>query len=230
VWSRVWHGTLAVAALLALLLQLWIALRVPGHPHSTETGRLGGGSTVERLIRVVSFFTVQSNVLSMVVSAQLARDPARDGRYWRVLRLDALIGITVTGVVYATVLARIHEPNGWQETAVNTVVHYVVPIGMVLGWLLFGPRPRIDRRVVAWSLLWPASWLVYTLVRGAIWKWYPYPFLDVESHGYGRVIVNGLVVAVVLLAVASVFYLLDKRLGPRNGQARSPGLPQRAYH
>jgi hypothetical protein len=38
---------------------------------------LAGGSTVERLIRVV---------LSMVGSAQLARNPARNGRYWRVLR------------------------------------------------------------------------------------------------------------------------------------------------
>lgn len=225
-WARVWHGLLALAVLVAVAMQLWIALRVPGHPHSTEPGRLAGGSTAERVIRTLSFFTVQSNLLSLVVSAQLARNPVRDGAVWRVLRLDALVGITVTGVVYTTVLARIHEPKGWQETFTNTIVHYLVPIGMVVGWLLFGPRPRIDRRVVAWSLLWPAAWLAYTLVRGAIWKWYPYPFLDVVTHGYGRVVLNGLAVTVVLMLVAGVFLVLDRRssarldqLGARSGQS-----------
>jgi len=146
--SRRWHGTLALVALLALLLQLWIASRVPGHPHLTEPGRIAGGSAIERLIRVASFFTIQSNVLSMIVAAQLARNPQRDGPVWRVLHLDALLGIAVTGIVYATVLAPIHEPKGWQETSTNAVVHYVMPIGMVLGWLLFGPRPRIELRVI----------------------------------------------------------------------------------
>jgi len=213
--SRWWHGALAVVALLALLLQLWIALRVPGHPHLTEPGRIAGGSAIERLIRVASFFTIQSNVLSLVVAAQLAIDPDRDGAAWRVLRLDALLGIAVTGIVYATVLAPIHEPKGWQETSTNAVVHYVMPIGIVLGWLLFGPRPRIDLRVVGWALAWPVAWLGYTLVRGAIWHWYPYPFLDVPTHGYLRVVVNSALVTVVLALVAAAFYQLDRRLAPK---------------
>ena len=213
--SRWWHGALAVVALLALLLQLWIALRVPGHPHLTEPGRIAGGSAIERLIRVASFFTIQSNVLSLVVAAQLAIDPDRDGAAWRVLRLDALLGIAVTGIVYATVLAPIHEPKGWQETSTNAVVHYVMPIGIVLGWLLFGPRPRIDLRVVGWALAWPVAWLGYTLVRGAIWHWYPYPFLDVPTHGYLRVVVNSALVTVVLAVVAAAFYQLDRRLAPK---------------
>ena len=215
--SRIWHGSLALVAALALALQLWIALRVPGHPHGTEPGRLAGGSTIERLIRVASFFTIQSNVLSLIVAAQLARNPQRDGRLWRVVRLDALLGIAVTGIVYATVLAPIHEPKGWQETSTNAVVHYVMPIGIVLGWLLFGPRPRIELRIVGLALGWPLAWLWYTLVRGAIWHWYPYPFLHVPTHGYLRVIVNSVLVTIVLALVATLFYQLDRRLPPTNG-------------
>jgi hypothetical protein len=225
--SRWWHGAIALAVLVALLLQLWIALRVPGHPHLTETGRLAGGSTVERLIRVLSFFTVQSNVLSMVVAAQLARDPNRDGRLWRVLRLDALIGISVTGIVYVTVLAPIHEPKGWQETTSNTIVHYVAPIGIVLGWLCFGPRPRVDRATLVRALLWPLAWLGYTLIRGAIWKWYPYPFLHVPSHGYPRVLLNSLLVTIVLGLVAFAFYQLDRRLPPTPTEGRSRPVAER---
>jgi hypothetical protein len=48
------------------------------------------------------------------------------------VRLAALFGITVTGMVYSTVLAKVHEPQGWQETSTNNVFHYIVPIMMVL--------------------------------------------------------------------------------------------------
>jgi hypothetical protein len=212
VLSRIWNGAIAVLAVAALALQLWIALRLPGTPPSTEVGRLAGATLTGRLLRMASFFTIQSNVLSAITAAQLARDPDRDGPIWRVVRLDALIGITVTGVVYSTVLARIHEPKGWQQLSSNAAVHYVVPIMMVLGWLLFGPRPRITARVVCWSLLFPLLWFGYTLVRGAITPWYPYPFVDVHTHGYPRVLLNALLVTLVLGAVSGLSWWGDRTL------------------
>lgn len=212
--ARIWHATIAVLAVAALGLQWWITIRVPGTPASTEAGRLAGATLAGRLLRMASFFTIQSNILAAITSAQLARDPHRDGPVWRVVRLDALIGITVTGVVYSTVLARIHQPNGWQQYSTNTVVHYAVPIMMVLGWLVFGPRPRITQRLVWWSLLWPLLWFAYTLVHGAIDGWYPYPFVDVTTHGYASVLLNALLVTVVLGVVGALYAAGDRRLGP----------------
>jgi hypothetical protein len=55
-------------------------------------------------------------------------------------------------------------------------------------------------------------WLGYTLVRGAAWGWYPYPFLDVTSHGYARVALNAALVTLVLGVVAAVFAAGDARL------------------
>lgn len=212
--GRVWHGSLAALVAAALLLQFWIAIRQPGTPHATVTGILAGGSFIERLIRVLSFFTIQSNVLCMVTAASLVRAPRRDGRWWRILQVDAIVGITVTGVVYSAVLAGVHQPRGWQQVSTNTVFHYLVPIATVLGWLLFGPRPRVDVRVVGWSLAWPAAWFGYTLIRGAVWSWYPYPFVDVSDHGWARVLLNAAAVTVVLGAVASALWLADRRLPP----------------
>ena len=142
---------------MALVVQVVIAARVPGTPHSVTTGLLRGSSLPGRIIRVFSFFTIQSNVLSGMVSAQLAIRPDRDGPGWRALRLAALTGITVTGIVYSAVLADVHEPHGAAETMVNTIVHYVVPIMMVAGWLLFGPRPRVDRATVLQRAAVPAA-------------------------------------------------------------------------
>ena len=211
-FARGWHATIALLVLAAIVVQLVIAIRVPGAPPDTSTGLLRGTSTAGRIVRVLSFFTIESNLLCLVVSAQLAARPDRDGTLWRALRLAALCGITVTGIVYSTVLAAIHQPNGAAETFVNTVVHYVVPIMTVLGWVAFGPRPRVTPATIARALLFPALWFVYTLIRGAIWHWYPYPFLDVPTHGYVRVALNAVLVTLVLAGVAAVFGVGDRRL------------------
>lgn len=212
--ARLWHLVIVVLVVAALLMQVWIAIRAAGSPPNHGVGVLRGTAVGWRIGRVFSFFTVQSNVLSGLSSAALVANVARDGRRFRILRLDALFGITVTGIVYSTVLAKVHEPHGWQETSTNTVVHYIVPIMMVLGWLVFGPRPRITPGVIGLAMIWPALYLAYALVVGAISKWYPYPFLDVASQGYGRVLLNAVAVVLVFAAVSLLIWWGDRRLPP----------------
>jgi len=212
---RAWHGAIALAVLFGLVLQVAITVRAPATPPAHAVGTLAGAPLITRLVRVLSFFTVQSNVLSLIVSMQLARDSQRDGRAWRAVRLAALVGITVTGIVYSTVLARIHEPKGWEQTVNNAIFHYVVPVLMVVGWLLFGPRPRIDRATIAAAAVWPVAWLAYTLIHGAVSKWYPYPFVDAATHGYGRVLVNIVGVLIVFVLAAAAFGLGDRRAARR---------------
>jgi len=212
---------IALLVLAAILVQLWIAVRVSGRPPGHAVGTLSGTPMANRVLRVLSFFTIQSNILSGVTSAQLARNPARDGKVWRAVRLAALVGVTVTGVVYSTVLAKMHEPHGWQQTSTNDVFHYVVPVMMVLGWLLFGPRPRIDPRTIGLAMLWPVAWGAYILSYGAISHWYPYPFLDVTTHGYGRVVANAIAVVAVLLVVTGLYWLGDRRL-PATDRSAQP--------
>lgn len=227
--GRSWHAVIAVLVFAAIALQVAIAVRVSGTPHDVSVGLLRGASLPGRIIRVFSFFTIQSNLLCGIVSAQLAVRPDRDGSVWRPLRLAALIGITVTGIVYSTVLAAIHQPHGTAETLVNLAVHYIVPVAVIAGWLAFGPRPRVDRRTVGWSLLFPVLWMAYTLVRGAVWGWYPYPFVDAASHGYLRVAANGVLVTLVLGAVAALFALGDGRLpaAPRTQTVQPSLVPPR---
>lgn len=229
--ARSWHGLIAVLVLAAVVLQIVIAVRISGTPPDVSVGVVRGSSLIGRIIRVLSFFTIQSNLLAGIVSARLVMRPDQGGPVWRPLRLAALVGITVTGIVYSTVLAAVHQPSGAAETAVNTIVHYVVPVLMVLGRIVFGPRPRVDWRSLAWSLLFRAAWLVYTLARGAIWSWYPYPypFLDVTTHGYGRVVLNAAIVTVVLGIVAGLFALLD-RLLPAAPRQRAVIRPAAGAH
>jgi hypothetical protein len=209
---RGWNSLITLLVVVALVLQVWLAIRASATPPGHAVGTLRGAWVGTRVLRVFSFFTIQSNVLAAVTSAQVARNPHRDGPIWRAVRLASLFGITVTGIVYSTVLAKVHEPHGWQETLSNNVFHYIVPIMMVLGWFLFGPRPRIEPRTIARAAVWPAAWIAYILIFGAISKWYPYPFLDVTTHGLGRVIANAFAVIVVLMLVTCVYWFFDSRL------------------
>jgi uncharacterized membrane protein len=238
--ARAWAAVTAALVAAAMLVQLWIAIRARAVPPGHAVGTLAGTAAVNRIVRVLSFFTIQSNILCGVVSVQLARDPLRDGPIWRAARLASLFGITVTGVVYSTVLARVHEPRGWQQTSTNIAFHYVVPTMVVLGWLVFGPRPRIERRTVLRAISWPVAWAGYVLIYGAATDWYPYPFLDVISHGYGRVLANAVSVVVLLILVTGLYRLGDRRLptvafGDGGARSRPPAArrpapaPDREY-
>ena len=44
---------------------------------------------------------------------------------------------------------------------------------MALGWLLFGPRPRIDDNTLVLSLIWPALYVGYSFAHGAVSHWFP---------------------------------------------------------
>jgi hypothetical protein len=213
--ARTWQATVAVLVLTAIVMQVVIALQTTGPAPEVTTGLLRGTDPAGRVLRVFSFFTIQSNLLTGIVAATLAINPDRDGRIWRAVRLASLFGITVTGIVYSAVLADVHEPHGLQETFVNALVHYVVPAMAVIGWLVFGPRPRIMRETFLLSLAFPALWILYTVVRGALVHWYPYPFVDVDAHGYGAVALNAALVIALLAVVAGAFAFGDERLAPK---------------
>ncbi|WP_447005636.1 Pr6Pr family membrane protein [Saccharothrix isguenensis] len=210
--SRVWHAVLAAVIAAALITQL-VLLFTGGADvnsgHAEAQAPLG-----VRLLRLFSYFTIQSNLFVLAVSLTLVLNPRRDGRGWRVARLDALLGIAITGIVFDLVLAPLVHPVGvaWW---VNLGFHRLAPLMAVLGWLLFGPRPRVDRATVARALLlWPVLWIAYTFVHGAITGWYPYPFLDATALGFAVALRNALLVLVVAVVLALVAKLLDAKLRP----------------
>lgn len=172
------------------------------------TQHLGLGA---RLVNLFSYFTIESNLLVLGVAATLVVAPARDGGWWRVARLDAVLGIIVTGVVFAAVLeGRVHHEG--ISVWVNAGFHYFAPWWALAGWLLFGPRPRITWTTVGWAFAWPVAWIAYTLGRGAVTGWYPYPFLDVTRLGYATALRNTAVVLLAAAGITALLRLLDQRL------------------
>jgi hypothetical protein len=223
--SRVWNGVLAAVIAASLITQIVLLTRGGGDVNAAA-GEASVGLAA-RFVRLFSYFTIQSNLLVLALAISLVIDPARDGRLWRVLHGDALLGIIVTGLVYVTVLAgqvHLHGIDVW----VNIGFHYFAPAWAVVGWLLFGPRPRLDWRTMGWLLAWPLLWLVYTFAHGAASGWYPYPFLDVKLHGYGVAVRNSAGVVVLGLIIIAILHVIDRRLPvvtrwPGRAPVRMPG-------
>ena len=206
--GRLWFAGTAVVVAIGLLVQL------------VATARLDSGffdSRAGRILNVFCFFTIQSNIIVLVTCALLAAGSARrpTGSTFWVLRLDGVICIAVTFVVFHVALADLHDLQGLAKTA-DFLLHTASPLMCVIGWLVFGPRGRTSWRAVRSAAIFPVAWLVFALVRGPlVGDYYPYPFLDVGEHRYPTVLVNSAVVAVLFLGLAAGAHLLDRRLDDR---------------
>ena len=209
---RAVHGAVAIVTVVAVLWQLWLV--VTGESVLAETAQPGLGT---RLVRFVSYFTILSNLLVAGVSLALAGDPERDGSRWRVVRLATIASITVTGLVHWFFLRPILDLHG-ASYAVDKLLHVVVPALALLAWVVAGPRGQAVRSAVLPSLGWPLLWGAYTLVRGAVTGWWPYPFIDADELGWGRVLLNLVAIAVLFAVVGFAFVAADRALG--RGQER----------
>jgi hypothetical protein len=97
-FSRGWHAVLAIVVTASFTGQLYLLAH--GETDLSASGDQGVSVAV-RLGRLVSYFTIESNLLVLAAAVSLVLDPGRDGRLWRVLRLDALLGVVIALVLKA---------------------------------------------------------------------------------------------------------------------------------
>ncbi len=208
--ARTWHTVTAVVTVATLVLQL--ALVIDGARVLAEEDPPG---LATRLGQLVSYFTIQSNILVAVATTLLARDPARDGAVFRAVRLASTVGITVTGLVHFFLLRPLLDLDGASWVA-DKSLHMVVPLLAVVGWFAFGPRPRVDDRAVAFAFGWPVLWLAWTLAVGGLTDWVPYPFLNFREEGWAHVGVVCVGITALFVALIALFRYADRRLAARD--------------
>lgn len=145
-----------------------------------------------------SFFTIESNILA-VVSLSLgglfafAKIKSRKLDFFR----GAItLYMVVTGIVFAVLLSGLENV---QLTAVpwdNIVLHYIMPIVIALDWFMDPPKKRFSMKRASLWLVFPIAYLAYSLVRGPIANWYPYPFLNPANGGYEQITITSVAIAV----------------------------------
>jgi len=163
---RLAFAVLGLAAMVTQLVKVWDK---PGNPGN-----------------FFSFFTIESNILTVAV---LLYGVARPGLLGRSPKLDlvrgaAVLYMTITFLVYGVLLSGYQEELQTTIPWVDTVVHRILPIVIFLDWIIDPPDNRLSWRdaLPRW-IAFPALYLVYSLIRGPIVDWYPYPFLNPDQAG-----------------------------------------------
>lgn len=171
-----------------------------------------------------SFFTVESNIAAAFVLLALEFGAGSSlQRLATTIRPAVTLYMTMTGVIYAVLLAPASADVGLTAQWVDVIVHELAPLVVFVDWILAPPDRRpVVRDLPPW-MVFPVVYVVYSLIRGPIANWYPYPFLDPNLDGGAAKVAITVVVlipCVVLIACGLVkLASLDRSTtpSPRSG-------------
>lgn len=200
---RLLAATAAVIGWLALALQLLLSIQLT---------IVSGQGALTGVWFYLGYFTILTNVLAALALTAAARGP--HGAVTRFfVRADVhtaiAMSIVIVAAIYNLLLRQLWHPRGWQIVADNTL-HVLMPALFLLHWWLAIPKATLRwPQVIVWQA-YPAVYFAYVLIRGAVNGWYPYPFLDVTTLGYLRVLVNACAVLLVFVVVALLLVALGR--------------------
>jgi hypothetical protein len=195
--TRVAAGIIAVLGLFALVNQLPITVT-----RFTENG----GTTLGGVWRFFGYFTITSNLVCMIVMSIAAAGKLKNPNW--LSAVTAYMGVVC--LVYWILLSAKNPLMGW-ALLVDSTLHYVIPIGALTAWIIAFPKQSLTWADPFKWLVYPISYAVYSMVRGAFEGWYPYFFLNVTDLGYGRVALNTVGLAALFL-VAGLVLVVGARL------------------
>ncbi len=189
-----------------------IAETIASRPSRTRRTTTAGA--LPRLFDTFSYFTIWSNVVVAISATLLWRLPWRDTALRRLLRMDALLMITVTAIVYRVLLAPTTDVVGLGNVT-DPILHVITPAVTVIVWLVWGPRGWVSVRMIPAALVVPVLWIGWMLLRGAISQKYPYGFVNVGDYGYAAVSKTLVMILVFGLIVATIYWGIDRVLCSR---------------
>ncbi|TFC93646.1 MULTISPECIES: Pr6Pr family membrane protein [Cryobacterium] len=183
------------------------------------------GFATFQIYNFYSYFTVQSGmaaVVAFVTGAIVAFRYTTDPPWLDWFRMLVTTYITVSGIVFLTIVIQSSTRDYTIEVPWSSqLLHFWIPAIAVLDWLTDASKARLPWKILAWGLVVPGIWGVFTLVRGSIVGWYPYFFLDpVQVSGPPETALYCLVALALFTAIASVLTATSRL--PRRAWGRGP--------
>jgi hypothetical protein len=178
-----------IAVVRVLFAALGIAAIVAQLDRSIDNWHKTGLSVAFGVTNFFSFFTIDSNVGTIVVlliGAGLVFAKKNDPHWYTVLRAVLVTYMAVTGVVYNLLLRGVELPQGTTVEWSNEVLHVVACAYIVLDWFIAPGRVPLRWRSLRAVVVFPIVWIIYTMIRAPFTTsetlthkaFYPYPFLD----------------------------------------------------
>ncbi|WP_371030160.1 Pr6Pr family membrane protein [Pseudoclavibacter sp. JSM 162008] len=162
-----------------------------------------------------AYFTIETNmlvVLSLLLSAVATAANAQGARI-NAFRAAVTVYILIVGIGFALLLSGLTDVDFTAVPWNNTVLHYVMPVVMLIDLLIDRPAKRIRFGTALIWLIFPAGYAAFSLVRGNLIGWYPYPFLNPTEQGYAPVLLTIIGLVVLGVALTWLVTLLSRRPG-----------------
>lgn len=188
--------------LLLISMSVWLAVGLQFY--FALSHRLS--SPLEAVVRFFSYFTIQTNILVGACFTFLWLQPkSKGGQFFAQTKTITAITlyILIVGLVYNLILRFQWEPQGLEKVA-DELLHSLNPILVLLYWLFYVDKKELEFKSIFLWLIFPAVYLIYTLIRGHFFHFYPYPFIDVNVLGFNMVMVNSVFMLMAFLIVGFV--------------------------
>ncbi|MGB6176865.1 MAG: Pr6Pr family membrane protein [Methylocella sp.] len=178
------------------------------------------------LIDYFSFFTIETNLLvALVLTIFCARPQAEQFLTRPSVKSALVVYIIIVGGVYAVLLRNLWHPHGLRLLA-DVALHDAIPFLYPFYWLAFLRKGSLRWSDPAWWLVYPVLYFLYSMLRGAAFGTYLYPFFDVARLGFAQVLVNGIVLLAVFIGLGAGLTAIDHALA--SGESGRRGLGRAA--
>lgn len=170
--------------------------------------------TTGSIANLFSYFTILCNLLvALSLSFSIFLPKTKIGIYFSSISVQTAIAlyIFIVALVYNSVLRGLLLLEGWQ-ILVDNMLHVVIPILYLLYWFFFVPKAYLNWKNGMYWTLFPFLYLIYSLIRGAIVQWYPYPFLNAAKYGYEQVVFNVGIMLLVFFSAGAILIVVNNKV------------------
>jgi hypothetical protein len=164
-------------------------------------------------LRYLSYFTVQANILVVMMLLAFAFRPKIEE--WTVHPFERSAIASYIAVVAAVYLRSPSLPAQGAQWLADALLHYLMPLGYLAFWLFVMRKAGLRWYDPLLWMIYPAFFLVFVLVHGRFTGFYPYPLIDVAKVGYGQMALNALAEAAGFLLAGYTVLVISRLLAKR---------------
>ncbi len=131
-------------------------------------------------------------------------------KFLRPLKGAFTVYITLTFVLYALLLQIFSRSTGF-GAFINVVLHYVTPIAFIIDWVLTETEIRYKWNYLAYWIIYPISYLVFTFIHGTFTGNYIYYVLDINTLGILGYFMAISMLIIIYIILGCLYILANRR-------------------
>ncbi|MFL9923247.1 Pr6Pr family membrane protein [Herbaspirillum lusitanum] len=172
---------------------------------------VNGHGILDGLERLSSYLTNLTMLMGALCFTSLAlRLDTPISRFFRQASVvSAVVAyLAFVGIAYNLLLRQLWQPTGFRAL-VNESLHTIIPLLAMVYWIFFVPVFKTSLKKSMLWLIYPLGYLFITLWRGSMSGFYPYPFINVNTLGYPRVLLNSSLLFAGFIGLMALFITIN---------------------